>query len=92
MVTGSGEDSQPLPDLSQTLRPPRRSLNGLLARVGGSFVLPTRSEHPGARRLGEKARIYGLYNSYVELTIAEQADAICFIDRVSPLRASSDVA
>jgi erythromycin esterase-like protein len=86
MVFGGGEDGQPFPDLDRVLRPPRRSLNGLLQRVGGSFVLPTRSDDPAAARLKEKARLYHLYNGHAELRIAEQADAICFIDAVSPLR------
>ncbi len=86
MVFGHGEDSQPFPDLPRKLRPPRRSLNGLLRSVGGNFLLPTRSDAPEAQRLSEPSRIYHLYNSYARVPVASQADAICFIAEVSPLR------
>lgn len=86
MIFGRGEDSQPLPGLSRKLRPSRRSLNALLRRVGGNFLLPTRSDARPARRLDRATRVYHLYNSHVSVPVAEQADAICFIDEVSPLR------
>ena len=86
MIFGGGEDGQPFPDLSRKLRPRRRSLNAILGRVGGNFVLPTRSFDAGARCLHDPLRFYHLYNGFVELRIAEQADAICFIEHVSPMR------
>jgi hypothetical protein len=86
MVCGGGEDSHSFPELPRRLRPARGSLNAILRRVGGNFVLPTRSHDPAAGRLRETLRFYHLYNTHSELRIAEQADAICFIERVTPLR------
>lgn len=86
MIYGRGEDSNPLPDLPRRLRPSWRSLNALLGRVGGNFVPPTRSDRAEAQRLMEPLRVYGLYNGYARIPIAAQADALCFIEEVSPLR------
>jgi erythromycin esterase-like protein len=88
MVFGGGEDSQPLQGLSRRLRPRRGSLNAILGRVGGNFVLPTRSTEAGSEPLREPLRLYHLYNGYAEVRIADQADAICFIENVSPMRSA----
>jgi erythromycin esterase-like protein len=86
MLSAEGEDCQPFEHLPRRLRAPRGSLNAALAKVGPAFVLPTRSADPRARLLRESAVISGMYNATVRAAVAEQADAICFIRRVSPLR------
>jgi len=87
MVCGRGESAQPLADLPCELRFHPRSLNAVLSRVGGNFLLPTRGG-AGARRLRARQRLYHLYDDFTELRIAEQADAICFIEEMTPLRAA----
>lgn len=86
MLEAEGEDCQPFSQLPRKLRAPRRSLNAALARVGAAFVLPTHSADPRARPLREPALICGMYGASVRAAVAEQADAICFLRRVSPLR------
>lgn len=90
MVCGRGEDAQPLQGLPCELRPPRQSLNALLARVGGSFLLPVRRNDRGARTLRRAHRLYHLYNAGVTVRPAEQVDALCFIERMTPLRTGEE--
>ena len=87
MVCGGGESAHPLPDLPRRLRPGRRSLNAVLERVGGNFLLPTHSAESAARKLAGVQRFHHLYDSFADVRIREQADAICFIEEVTPLRA-----
>ena len=83
MVTGGGEDLQPLPGLPNKLVYPDDSWNGIFREVGGNFFLPLTDEFPAqATRLP----FFHLYNTSVECALGEQCDAVCYIDEVTPLR------
>ncbi|MEM7363460.1 MAG: erythromycin esterase family protein [Pseudomonadota bacterium] len=83
MVTGGGEDLQPLPGLPQKLDYPENSWNGLFREVGGNFLLPLTDDFPAR---GSRLPFYHLYNTFVECALTDQCDAICFINEVTPLQ------
>jgi len=78
---GAGEDSQPFPDLPREAHYPSASINAVLASLGRPLVLPT--DDPLLR---QPAILGHMYNSLVELPLADQADAIFFLPRVTALR------
>ena len=78
---GAGEDSQPFPDLPREARYPSSSFNALLASFGTPLILPT--DDPLLR---QPVSLGHMYNSLVELPLADQADAIFFLPRVTALR------
>jgi erythromycin esterase-like protein len=87
MLEDRGTCSTTFPSLGNTIRSVRGSLNALLAEVGPAFVLPTRSTDPRARLLSTELEVVSMYGSRIRVTIADQADVICFVRDVSPLRA-----
>lgn len=77
---GAGEDSQPFPDLPREARYPSSSINAVLASFGKPLILPT--DDPLLR---QPVVLGHMYNSLVELPLADQADAIFFLPRVTAL-------
>jgi len=80
---GAGEDSQPFPDLPREAHYPSASINAVLASLGRPLVLPT--DDPLLR---QPAILGHMYNSLVELPLADQTDAIFFLPRVTALRSN----
>jgi erythromycin esterase-like protein len=86
MLIGRGEDSQPFPTLSKTIREKTGTLNAILGEVGDCFILPIDSADPRARLLTENIEIKHDGNGGVRTALSRQADAIFFIRDVTPLR------
>ncbi len=63
-----------------------RTLNALLPRVGPAYVLPTASREPGARALTRRRKLAITSGQRVRLVLSQQADVLCFVREVSPLR------
>ncbi len=82
-----GRDSQPFASLGNDLRSPARSMNRRLGKAGDAFVLATASTDPESAPLREEAQLVSLYNTTYRARLADQADAICFVRDVTPLRA-----
>ena len=80
-VYGAGEDSQPFPDLPREAHYPSSSINAVLASFGRPLILPT--DDPSLR---QPVILGHMYNALVELPLADQADAIFFLPRVTALR------
>lgn len=88
MLEERGTDSRPLARGDRRVESARGTLNLLLGRVGGAFALPTASRDPRARGvLGRGATLTLMYGAKVRAVVADQADALCFVREVSPLRA-----
>lgn len=85
MLHDQGLSSQPYKWLSSEYTSIPGSLNSILAEVGPSFILPTAAD-PRAGLLGAEMKIAGIYNLVYRTTIARQADAIFFAQKVSPLK------
>jgi erythromycin esterase-like protein len=87
MLEERGRDASPLTGSDRSVSSPERTLNRLLGRVGDAFVLPTACEDVRARAvLARPAAITMMYGTVVRAVPAEQADVICFVREVSPLR------
>jgi erythromycin esterase-like protein len=86
MLIGRGEDSQPFPTLSKTIREKAGTLNAILGEFGDCFILPIEVTDPRARLLTENIEIMHDGNGGVRTALARQADAIFFIRDVTPLR------
>jgi len=85
MLYGHGQDNQPFPDLPQDLTSIPGSLNAVLSEIGTDFMLPV-SNDPQARLYKKTSDIVHMYNLVFKAKVAEQADAIFFTRRVSPLK------
>lgn len=81
-LCGSGCSSQPYSRLGSEYTGKAGSLNAILAQVGANYILPT----AGAPLLEKAMDIVGLYNATYRTAIAQQADALFFIGKVSPLK------
>jgi hypothetical protein len=85
MMWGSGEDSQPFPDLPRRFAYRRGTLNAALAEFSQPVLFPIAGA-PGG--LFEPPWAVGhMYNQTVEVILAGQVDAILYLPRVSPMRA-----
>ncbi len=85
MLYGHGKDNQPFPGLPRDLASAPGSLNAVLSEIGPDFVLPV-SNDPQARLYKKTSDIVHMYNLVFKAKVAEQADAILFTRRVSPLK------
>jgi erythromycin esterase-like protein len=86
MLFDHGRDSQPYASLSNDLQSPPSSLNAALNQVAPVFMMPTHSIDPRSQLLAGETEINSMYNQVIRATMANQADAIFFINEVSPLR------
>lgn len=80
MLYGSGMDSQPLKDLPSRADFPAGALNQMLAAREGSFVLPLTDGCPWSR-----VGVGHMYNRVEQVDLVRQADAVHFVQTVSPL-------
>jgi hypothetical protein len=85
MLYDHGQDNQPFPDLPQDLTSPPGSLNAILSGIGSDFVLPVSNDQQ-ARLYKKTSDIVHMYNLVFKAKVAEQADAVFFTRRVSPLK------
>lgn len=86
MLFDHGASSQPFSSLSSDYASVPGSLNGALARVGETYLLPTATDDRRGALLSRQMRVAGLYNVTYHTTVAQQADAIFFVRKVSPLQ------
>jgi erythromycin esterase-like protein len=82
LTYGTGEDSQPFPELPRRAAFPTDTLNAVLSEFAAPLFF--RTDDPGFL---EPVRIGHMYNAVVELPLGAQADAVLFLPRVTPLRA-----
>ena len=86
MIYGGGEDSQPFPDLPRHAIYPAGTLNAALSissrrRCCGS---------PTPTRLADETFELGhMYNAVIRTPLKGQVDALFYLPRVSPMRASA---
>jgi erythromycin esterase-like protein len=85
MLHDHGTSSQPFGNLSNQYVSKRGSLNALLAEVGAYYLLPTQANDLRTHLLSREMEIIGIYNLPFRASIAQQADALFFVRRVSPL-------
>ena len=86
MLCNRGRDCQPFSFCTSEIKPVAGSINSILASIAPARVLPLDSlESAGLADVELKIQMDG--NSGVRTPLARQADAIVFIDEVSPLRA-----
>lgn len=87
MLCNRGRDCQPFSFCTCEIMPVAGSLNSILSEIAPAFILPLRADSPLPRLLDSKMLIQMDGQPGVRAAIAEQADAIFFVDEVSPLRA-----
>ncbi len=81
---GGGTDGQTLDPKQRQLKAPKDTLNALLRRVGGAFVLPlVELDDPRAAPLLASLRVMQSGNASVQLRLAEQMDALYFVPQVT---------
>jgi erythromycin esterase-like protein len=87
MLYDHGQDCQPIPRLSRELRSIKGSLNSILAEGGKAYLLTTATADPRANLLSKEMQVVvSMYNSVHRMAISQQADAIFFVNKVTPLR------
>ena len=87
MLCNRGRDSQPFSFCTRDIKPVDGSFNSILAEIGSAFVLPLDGiDHAARLLLNPELPVRMDGNTQVRTPIARQADAIVFIDQVSPLR------
>ncbi len=86
MLEDRGSDARPLAGSDSRIASAPGTLNALLASAGPAFVIPTRSDDPRAELLSEESEIAMMYGGRIRAVPSEQADAICFVRDVTPLR------
>ena len=87
MLCNRGRDCQPFSFCTCEIKPVEGSLNSILGEIGPALILPLKTGGPRPALLDSKMLIQMDGQPGVHAAIAEQADAIFFIDEVSPLRA-----
>jgi len=89
MLCNRGRDCQPFSFCTCDIKPVEGSLNSILSEIGPALILPLslRAAAPIPALLNSKMLIQMDGQPGVRAAIADQADAIFFIDEVSPLRA-----
>jgi erythromycin esterase-like protein len=85
MLYGTGEDSQPFPDLPRQASYPSITLNARLARGGTPAVLPV-----GADGEVREVKIGHMYNAVASIDLPAAVDAVHFMPTVTPLRDDPD--
>jgi erythromycin esterase-like protein len=88
MLCNRGRDCQPFSFCTCDITPAADSVNSILSEIAPALILPLSAEHselPGLL-LDSKLLIKMDGQPGVRAAIADQADAIFFIDEVSPLR------
>jgi erythromycin esterase-like protein len=88
MLCNRGRDRQPFSFCTCEIKPVAGSLNSILSEIGSAFILPLSTDSPIPGLLDSKMLIQMDGQPGVRAAIADQADAIFFVDEVSPLRAS----
>ena len=88
MLCNRGRDCQPFSFCTCDIKPDPDSLNSILSEIAPALILPLSSDSPLPRLLDSKMLIKMDGQPGVRAAIADQADAIFFIDEVSPLRAA----
>jgi erythromycin esterase-like protein len=83
MLTGRGRNCDPYPGNRREFDLVPNTLNAWLAKVGAAYVVPI----AGCDELAREQRLAASGAELCRLNLAEQADAICFIRDVTPLRA-----
>jgi erythromycin esterase-like protein len=86
MLCNRGRDCQPFSFCSSEIKPVEGSLNSILSGIGPALILPLHTDGPRPALLDSKMLIQMDGQPGVRSAIADQADAIFFIDEVSPLR------
>jgi erythromycin esterase-like protein len=86
MLCNRGRDCQPFSFCTCEIKPVDGSLNSILSEIGPGLLLPLSADGPRPALLDSKMLIQMDGQPGVRAAIAEQADAIFFIDEVSPLR------
>ena len=86
MLCNRGRDCQPFSFCTCEIKPVDGSLNSILSEIGPALILPLHTDGPRPALLDSKMLIQMDGQPGVRAAIAEQADAIFFIDEVSPLR------
>jgi erythromycin esterase-like protein len=88
MLCNRGRDCQPFSFCTCDIKPATGSLNSILSEIAPALMLPLTANSPLPRLLlDSKVLIKMDGQPGVRAAIADQADAIFFIDEVSPLRA-----
>src|SRR5271169_1674537 len=87
MLCNRGRDCQPFSFCTCEITPDADSLNSILSEIGPALILPLSTDSPLPRLIDSKMLIKMDGQPGVRATISDQADAIFFIDEVSPLRA-----
>lgn len=82
MLYGSGRDSQPYPDLPNKVRYSGNSINQALLGWNRQLVLLTE----GVDLLSNPVAIGHMYNAVEQIALADQADVLHFIPKVTPLQ------
>jgi erythromycin esterase-like protein len=82
MLYGSGQDSQPYPDLPNKVQYADDSINHSLLKWNRQLVLTTK----GVGLLNKPVPFGHMYNAVEDIVLAEQADVLHFIPRVTPLQ------
>ena len=84
MIHGTGEDSQPFPDLPRQLSYPPTTLNARLSELRDPVLFRI---NDAARDLWDKSVGIGhMYNTIQQTVLAGQVDAILYLPKVTPLR------
>jgi erythromycin esterase-like protein len=86
MLCNRGRDCQPFSFCTCEINPVDGSLNSILSEIGPALILPLHTDGPRPALLDSKMQIQMDGQPGIRAAIAEQADAIFFIDEVSPLR------
>ena len=86
MLCNRGRDCQPFSFCTSEIKPVEGSLNSILSEIGPALILPLSADAPIPQLLNSKMLIQMDGQPGVRAAIAEQADAIFFVDEVSPLR------
>jgi erythromycin esterase-like protein len=87
MLCNRGRDCQPFSFCTCEIKPVKGSLNSILSEIGPALFLPLASDSPIPSLLNSEILVQMDGQPGVRAVIPNQADAIFFIDEVSPLRA-----
>lgn len=87
MLCNRGRDSQPFSFCTCEIKPVEGSLNSILSELGSALILPLSADSPLPGLLDSEMLVQMDGQPGVRAAIADQADAIFFIDEVGPLRA-----
>jgi erythromycin esterase-like protein len=85
MLCNRGRDCQPFSFCTCEIKPVAGSLNSILSEIAPALILPLGADAPLPGLLDSKILIQMDGQPGVRAAIADQADAIFFIDEVSPL-------